>query len=65
MINVGPASRLGNCPATQKSFNVAIFSKTINVINVKLCMMVLFIELYLLIQLSVTLSVFQGHSKLI
>ena len=32
-----------------KNFNVAIFSKTLNVINVKHCMMVVLIELYLLI----------------
>ena len=37
-----------------KNFNIAIFSDTINVINVKLCMMVLLIVPYLFIPLSVT-----------
>ena len=36
---------------------------TINVIIVKLCMMALLIELYLFIALSVTLTIFQGHSN--
>ena len=44
-----------------KNFNIGIFSDTINVINVKLCMMVLHTELYLFITLSVTLTLFQGH----
>ena len=44
------------------SFNIVIFSDTINVTNVKLCMMILHIELYLFITLSVTLTLFQGHS---
>ena len=35
-----------------RNFNTEIFSKTINVINVKLCMTVLLIELYLFIPLS-------------
>ena len=47
-----------------------ISSYTINVINVKLCimvlvklcMMVLFIELYLFIPFSLTLTIIQGHS---
>ena len=40
-----------------------IFSVTINVINVKLCMMaLLLIELYLFILLSVTFTIFQCHS---
>ena len=45
-----------------KSFNDAIFSDTINAINVKRCMMTLLIELYLFIPRSVTLTIFQGHS---
>ena len=44
-----------------KNFKILIFSDTVNVINVKLCMMVLLIELYLFIPLSVTLTIFQGH----
>ena len=39
------------------------FLDTINVINVKLCMMVLHIELYLFITLSVTLTSPEGHSS--
>ena len=46
-----------------ENFNIEIFSDTINVINVKLCMMVLHVELYLLITLSVTLTSLQGHSS--
>ena len=42
--------------------NLGIFSDTINVINRKLCMVVLLIELYLFIPLSVTRTVFQGHN---
>ena len=45
-----------------KNVNVASFSDTINVVNVKPCLMVLRSELDLFIPLSVTLSVFQGHS---
>ena len=37
-----------------------IFSDVIKMIKVKLCMMVLLIELYLFIPLSVTLTLFQG-----
>ena len=44
-----------------KNFNVAICLDITNVINVKLCMMVLLIELYLFIPLSVTLTTFQSH----
>ena len=42
--------------------NIAIYSDTINVINVKLCFMVLLIEFYLLILPSVTVTIFQGYS---
>ena len=44
-----------------KDFNITIFLDTINVINVKVCIMVELIELYPFIPLSVTLIVFQGH----
>ena len=44
-----------------KDFHVAILSDTISVINVKLCMMVPLIELYLFIPLSLTLTMFRGH----
>ena len=46
-----------------ENFNIGIYSDIINAINVKLCMMVLLVELYLFIPLSVTLIVFQGHSS--
>ena len=46
-----------------KNFNVAVFSDTMNVINFKLCMMVLLIELYLFIPLSVILTIFHGRSS--
>ena len=56
-----PASRLSACG---KNFNVAIFLDAVNVINVKLCLVVVLIELYpFIIPLSVTLFVFQGHSS--
>ena len=59
MISVRPASQLSVC---SKKFNIAIFSDTIDMINVKLCMMVVLIDhLYPFIPLSVTLIVFQGH----
>ena len=44
-----------------KNLNVAIFSDTVNVINVKLCMMVLLTELYMFMPLSVAFTIFQGH----
>ena len=46
-----------------KNLDVVIFSDTVNVTKVKLCTVVLPIELDLLIPLSVTLAVFQGHSS--
>ena len=44
-------------------FRLGIYSDTINMVNVKLCMMVQLIELYLFIPLSVTLTVYKGHSN--
>ena len=41
-----------------ETFIIGIFSDTINVTNLKLCIMVLLIELYLLITLSVTLTIY-------
>ena len=46
-----------------KNFNVVIFSDTINMTYVKLCMKVVLTELYLFMPLSVTLIVFQDHSS--
>ena len=45
-------------------FNSRIYSDTINVITVKLCMMELLIKLYLVLPLSVTLAICQGHSNI-
>ena len=44
-----------------ENFNIGIFSDTIHVTNVKLFMMVVYIELYLFNALSVTLTLLQGH----
>ena len=55
---------VGQVPVRVKNLKTRIFSDTINVINVKLCMMVLLIKLYLFISLSVTLTIFQGHSNI-
>ena len=52
---------VGRVSGLVENFNNGIFSDTLNVINVKLCTMVLFIEFYLFIPLSVTLTIFQGH----
>ena len=60
MISVRPASRV--IVQSGKNFNIAIFSDAGNMVNVKLCMIVLLIELYLFIPLSVTLSVFHHSS---
>ena len=58
MLFVGQVSRL------VENFNVGIFSETSNEINVKLCMMVVLIDLYLFITFSVTLTVFQDPSNI-
>ena len=52
MVSIRPAA----CwlSGVAKKINIVIFSDTINVINVKLCMMLLLIDLYLFIPLSVT-----------
>ena len=52
---------VGNVSGLVQKVNLGIFLDTINVMNVKLCMMVLFIELFLFIPLSVTLTIVQGH----
>ena len=46
-----------------ENVNTGIFSDNIDVINLKLCMMAILIELYLFISLSVTITIFQGHSN--
>ena len=44
-----------------KHFSIALFSDTENVINLKLCMIGLPVELYLGVLLSVTFTMFQSH----
>ena len=56
-VGLGMASQLS---VRGKNFNIAIFLDAVNVINVKLCMIVLLFELYLFISLSVSLSIFQS-----
>ena len=46
------------------NFYIWIYLDIVNVICVKLCMMVLHIELYLFISLSVTLTIFQDYSNI-
>ena len=41
-----------------KNFNVSVFSDTMKVIYVTLCMIVLLVELYPFVPLSVTLSIY-------
>ena len=49
---------MGQVSGLVENFNIGIYSTTINVVNVKLFRMVLLIELYLIIPLSVTLTIF-------
>ena len=45
---------IGEVSGLVENFNIGIFSGTLNVINVNLCMVALFMELYLFILLLVT-----------
>ena len=54
---------VGQVSGLTEKLNIAIFSDAINGINVKLCMMVLHIELYLFVILLVSLTLFQAHSS--
>ena len=58
--SVRPASQVSEC---SRNFKVTFFLDTMNMINVKLCVMVVFTELYPFIPFSVTMIVFQGHSS--
>ena len=58
MITAMPAE----CPYGAKTY-IAIFSDNINMTNVKFCLMVVLIESYPFIPLSVTLIVVHGHSS--
>ena len=53
---------IGQVSGLVKNFNIGIYPDTINVINVKLYMMEILVELYLIVPLSVALTIFQGHS---
>ena len=63
MISVRPACRLSVCG---KNFNVAIFSDTINMVSVKLCMMVILTEPHPFMPLSWTCACISGsqHSQI-
>ena len=50
----------GQASGLVENFNIGIFSDTMNVINVKRCTVVVHIELYLFITLSMTLTLFQA-----
>ena len=54
---------LVKCLSLSKTLTTGIFSDNMNVINVKLCMMILLIELYLFILLAVTMTISQGQSN--
>ena len=54
---------VGQVSGLVENFNPGILSDTINVTKVKLCMVVVHVEFYLLITLSVTFTLFQGHSS--
>ena len=58
MVLVGKVSGLA------ENVNIWIVSGAINAMNVKLCMMVLLTELYLVIPLSVTLIISEGHNNI-
>ena len=58
IISVRPAE----CLCVAKTFTLQ-FSLTVNIINIKLCMMIVLIQLYPFIKLSVTLIAFQRHSS--
>lgn len=60
MTSAGPAGRMIHVRRA-KNFTVAGFPDTINVKKIKLGMIVLLIELYLLIPLSETLTMYQDH----
>ena len=60
MVSVKPVGRLS---VIGKTVNVAIFSDTVKIINVKHCLMVGLILLYPFIPLSVTLITVQSHTS--
>ena len=53
----------GQVPWPVENFKIGINTDTINATNFKFCVMVLLIDCYLLIALSVILNIFQGHNN--
>ena len=51
---------VGQMSELVENFNIGIYSDTMIVINIKLCMMVLLIKLYLFILFAMTSTIFQG-----
>ena len=49
--------------ALVENFKIGLFSDTVDVIHVKLCMMIAPIALYLFIPLSLTLTIFESHTN--
>ena len=62
-MGIGELFSVGQLSGFVRNFNIGIYSDTVNVINVKLCMMILLIELYLFTPFSMTLTIFQHHSS--
>ena len=56
---------VGQVSGLVENFNIGIYSDTILVVYVKLCVMVLLVELYLFMTLSAVLTIFQGHSNVV
>ena len=54
---------ISHVPGLVENFNIGFYLDAINVINVKLCMMVLLSKPYQFVPLSVTLTIFDGHSN--
>ena len=55
---------VGQVSGLVENFNIWIYSDAINVINIKLCVMVLLFEVYISISLSVTFTIIQCHSNI-
>ena len=52
---------VGQVSGIVENFNTGIFPDTVNVINVKLCMTVVLIELYLFIPFSKIFTILTGY----
>ena len=60
MIIVTPVGRVSDCV---ENFDVPFFWVTIDVVDLKLYLVVVLVELYLFMSLSVTLAICEGHSS--